>query len=552
MIWDTASHPSFASAASTHDSNTTTTDTATTLEYDPKLVARVAYCPVSAKDDVSLAAPRRVWNPLTLSIVRFDTRESCVTGLQSWISDDGNCVWYSQLDIEDEPPIRDWGAMMRSRCWWGYASNSRFGVVVPIKELKHVVEGNHGAGTAGHVLLPRSMTLEPPAVEAPDLHTSGAASDGHHSSRSGGRSPRSPRASVFAPLSQSFVDRGSFVRALPLGEAASAASALLQNLTDGDLLAQSVVHPRGVNISTTEGGGRSPQVTHMGPQVAKPPMSAAIAQTLEGVFGEGRTASSQVAVDIAGTSDWLLSLRHSALAVAATAATTMSNAKGSVEIPMTWARAGEILPHFFCQKSSVSAAAYAQALVKHSGKMSFDQSQFVVLIGDSRGLFLVTPNRDVASYCENVSPIVVDGSIASLGRGNYDVSMNGHIFKSASHSAQDFERDLPFRLRLPSPIHQLRCITHVTVQCFHKMSTDYIAVQGKKDAMITTIEESIFTRDDITPAVMASDPDAVWESSVQTQRRIPTHLSWCEPVELVAPVQQAQRKHGRSRSVVVL
>lgn len=205
-----------------------------------------------------------------------------------------------------------------------------------------------------------------------------------------------------------------------------------------------------------------------------------------------------------------------------------------------------MLPHYFQMHASVTAAGYAAAMCRHAARMSFDQSQFVAVIGDSRGLFVVAPGRDAAEHCHGVQPLYIDGgsSIAALGRGAYDVSLSGHVYPSTADNVAGFEASLPQRLQLPTPLHRIRSITTVTVPAPH----------DAQPADTTTIMEKLFTTDDVVPQTLAH-PAAVWESTVEVVRTIPTHPAWREAVNLLASApssSNAGKRGGRSKSVTKL
>ncbi|CUE71028.1 Hypothetical protein, putative, partial [Bodo saltans] len=593
-----------AAAAGGGDMNTsvtsagTTGEQATTLEYDFKWLCRLAYSPLVSTSDTSpltLSAVSHHHHPhvkpnasvdshasflsasgvhqhqlhdplpadaivaasvakkalLELTVVRVDNVDVCVTGLvPSVVNRSDSSVSYFPLELEVEPFVQDWKEVQHQRAWWGFNSRGRFGLVVPIKpQHSHAVMEAGGARTAGRVLLPRSITLEPPFSIHKDHH------DQRTNERSASRTPYNTSGSHNMSLkgtpqqhglllSQSFIENGSFVRAMHLGD------------NDGSRRRRDdpfYLEPRWEGAPPRHCDGprwylahqSAPQNPNRQADVLSDHHVNPLSETIETVFGEGlqhppaggsggATAQESVNSGLLET-DWVLSLFPPKQAGGGGGGKSGGGGGAKADEALSslpWRDAGELLPHFFQQHASVTASSYAAAMCKHASKMSYDQSQFVAIIGDNRGLFVVVPGRDAAEHCHGgVKPLYIDGggSMAALGRGAYDISLSGHVYPSSGDSVPSFEAALPHRLQLPTPLHRVRSVTTITIPDTSSSSTSISSISDPS----TTIREKLFLADNVVPQSFAN-PDALWESTVEAVRKVPTHPLWKDAVNLMA------------------
>ena len=541
--------------------SSTVSNSAASLELDPKFFARLAYQPLSGSSD-----PLVVHDVLQMALVRFDDHDSSKCWRSAAVSG-----WCPNGDLAHEcftsvslPPgtlrCQDWHAAKARNCWFGISRSGRFGLVVPVKHQQHQqstgkmspMTSPRRAGSepfppaptspsssakARHALIPRSIAITPPYVAAAAMERKRQQQNEPSPATTavGSDQLRAQHQQQHFNNNMSFIDgpspsfmSNSFAACSPLFISSRPTQAFAPATSDaGD--------------SAEEGGtpaafGESQFVDHEQNAAAAAAAAQLESNKLRRELGEPvvTIAETEFSEGIAGhRGEAALPLqRHSSLL-----STCPWNPATKVE--GTFTNGGDLLPLFLAQRPGMLATSFAQWVAKAgSAKMPYDAKQFVALIGDSRGLCLLTPGRDPTRHIaasSGITPIFADSSgFAMLDRGVYELSITGMLGSSSTPSNAGYFSAVGQRYSLLTT-QRLTSLVDIVVKS-GRNSRKRVAgalIDGSHANPRTKIRELLFTQPSLTCEDL-EHLDDVEESAatVSSDHVFESHANWGEPVDL--------------------
>jgi hypothetical protein len=579
-------------------------------ELCSNFLVRIVYSPISSSSDPSLE-----FMSLQVAVVRVE--EADAEGKRSpmiaidpwWPSGDDEC--FSSVSLAPGTLCcSDWRMSHRKSLSLGVTRSGRFGFVIPGRGHQNrsspasprsrtgdvlgastsATHGNcsasdeaRGPGPFMSVLIPRSVSIAPPyAAQAAHRTAAGESSFRSPMSTAGSTSPMFPLSnmSLVDGPSPSFFGSGSFAMKLGPSEAADKKKKKKKKNTNrripGGSLGAKI--EEGVAFSEEEASDASSgdeadnmeddddsgftfdfnrQSTMVMPSDPKKSNTKVmlpalpLITTAEEVLSEGSTFNA-----LGGKMpmlDPVLPLpRRSVILQPSPWTTCVQKVEGSFS---NW---GDLLPLFFTQKPGVTASSFAHWASKTgSQKLSGEAKHFVAIVGDSRGLFLVSPGKDPMLYISpssSTAPLYADAAgVAALDRGVYDVLLSGLVHCGAlphaapsSAASSKLLQDISSRLVL-LPSQRITSTVEVSVAARKKSRN---SAEEATPPPRTVIRELLFPR--AASAVTADslgDVEAVAGAATTVESRFvfDTHPNWAEPAELLATGSASHGKKPRRR-----